>query len=44
MLDSKLCIVVVFGGNVDVSFHVNLIHLLEHGSVCALKMSQSTHK
>lgn len=40
MFDSKLCLIVVLGGNVDVSFPMDMIHLKEHGGIRALKISK----
>ena len=40
MLDPKLCLIVVLGGNIDFPFPVELVHFLEHGGICALKMKQ----
>lgn len=40
MLDSKLCLIVVLGGNVYLPFPMDLIHLLEQGGICALQMNK----
>ena len=37
MFDSKLCLIVVLGGNIDDPFTMDLIHLLEQCGICALK-------
>ena len=40
MLDSKICLIVVLGGNIDVPFPMDLIHFLEQGGICALKIQE----
>ena len=38
MVDSKLGLVVVLGGKVNVPFPMDLIQFLEQGGVCSLKI------
>lgn len=38
MLNSKLCFVVVLWGKIDATFLMILVHLLEQGGICGLKI------
>lgn len=37
MLDTKLGLVAVFGGDVNAAFPMELVDFFQHGGVCALK-------
>lgn len=40
MVDSKLCLIVVLGGNIDAPFLMDLVEFVEQGGICALKMNK----
>lgn len=43
MADSKLCVMIIFGGDVDITLPMNLINLVEHGSISALEKNTAVH-